>query len=1079
MLNWLINASLKNRLLVCVLAGVLIVVGGRSLLSLPVDAFPDTTPVQVQINTSVPSLNPQEAEQQVTLPIELAISGLPGLQNVRSLSKFGLSQVVATFDDRTSIYLARQLIMERLQRVELPEGIARPQLGPISTGLGEVFHYVVRSDNTNRALTELRELHDWVVKPELRKVRGVAEVNSWGGFEKQFHVVVEPERLVQYHVTLEELLEALQANNQNVGGGQVVRSGESLLVHGLGLTTNLEQIGDMVIVAHDGTPVRVRDVATVKVDHEIRRGAATDCGRGEVVLGLGFMLMGENSSVVTQALKAKLAEVQQSLPPDVKVEVLYDRTELVDQVIRTVEHNLLAGALLVVAVLFAFLGNLRAGLIVALGIPLSMLFAGDLMLQAGIAASLLSLGAIDFGIIVDGSVVMVENAMRRLAEQHHAKSAQTSNPARSQAGGEAAAQGTAPGPSTAKLFPLPEAEAQGEGRADTSAGSSHALSEAERQEILHSAFREVARPVAFGVGIILMVFLPILTLEGIEGKLFKPMALTMIFALLGSLVLSLTLVPVLTSLFLPKQVNEREPGLVRLARRIYAPTLNLALRFRAATLLAAVALLAGGTFLASRMGGEFLPKLGEGAIVANTVRLAGISVDEAVALNDRIEKVLLAEFPDEIKHIWSRLGTAEVATDPMGIELTDFFMALKPRGQWKKARTQVELVEAMRKVMAKLPGMSVAFTQPIEMRLNEMIAGVRGDVAIKIYGDDLETLRELSERVQEVLSGIRGAADITGEQLTGQPVLQVKIDPQAIARYGVPRRNVLNVVEAVGTKKVGEVREGQRRFALAVRLPDRQRTDPDALAATLIPTATGAVLPLNRVASIAETEGPASINREWARRRVTVQVNVRGRHVAGFVVEAKQRIGAQMRLPEGYSMDWGGQYGNMERANRRLKFVVPMALGLILVLLYFSLKSLRDVFIVATGIPLGAVGGVLALWLRGMPFTVSSGIGFVALSGVAILNGLVLVTFIRQKLEAGAPLETAVRQGCLVRLRPVLTTALVAAVGFIPMAVNVGVGGEVQRPLATVVIGGLLTNTLLTLVVLPTLYTTLRRNEPH
>jgi cobalt-zinc-cadmium resistance protein CzcA len=1020
MLNWLINASLKNRLLVCVLAGLLIVVGGRALLNLPVDAFPDTTPVQVQINTSVPSLNPQEAEQQVTLPIELAISGLPGLQNVRSVSKFGLSQVVATFDDHTSIYLARQLIMERLQSVELPEGIARPQLGPISTGLGEVFHYVVRSDNTNRTLTELRELQDWVVKPELRKVRGVAEVNSWGGFEKQFHVVAEPERLVKYHVTLEELIEALQANNQNVGGGQVVRSGESLLVHGIGLATDIEQIGDIVLVAHDGAPVRVRDVATVKVDHEIRRGAVTGAGKGEVVLGLGFMLMGENSAVVTRALKAKLAEVQNSLPPDVTADVLYDRTELVEKVIRTVQHNLLAGALLVIAVLFAFLGNLRAGLIVALGIPLSMLFAGDLMLQAGIAASLLSLGAIDFGIIVDGSVVMVENAMRRLVERQHEV-----------------------------------------GRA---------LTKEEREEVLRSAPLEVARPVAFGVGIILIVFLPILTLEGIEGKLFKPMALTMIFALLGSLILALTLVPVLTSLFLPKQVKEREPWLVRLVRRLYAPTLSLALRFRAATLLAAVALLAGAAFLASRMGGEFLPKLGEGALAVSTVRLAGVSVDEAVAWNDRIEKALLAEFPDEIEHIWSRLGTAEVATDPMGIELTDFFVALKPRGQWKKARTQPELVEAMRKVFAKQPGMTAAFSQPIEMRLNEMIAGVRGDVALKVYGDDLETLREMSERVQDVLSGIRGAADITGEQLTGQPVLEVKIDPQAIARYGVPRRNVLNVVEAVGAKKVGEVREGQRRFALAVRLPDRQRTDPEALAATLIPTATGAVLPLNRVAKIVETEGPASINREWARRRVTVQVNVRGRDVAGFVAEAKQKIGAHVKLPEGYSMDWGGQFENMERANRRLKFVVPMALGLIFVLLYFSLKSLRDVFIVATGIPLGAVGGVLALWLRGMPFTVSSGIGFIALSGVAILNGLVLVTFIRQKLDAGVPLETAVRDGCLVRLRPVLMTALVATVGFIPMAVNVGVGGEVQRPLATVVIGGIITNTLLTLVVLPTLY---------
>ncbi len=1020
MLHRLIHASLENRLLVCVLTVVLIALGGRALVRLPVDAFPDTSPVQVQIITVAPALNPQEVEQQITLPIELAISGLPGLQNVRSVSKFGLSQVVATFDDATSLYLARQLILERLLSVELPEGIARPQLGPISTGLGEVFHYVVRSEQPDRTLTELRELHDWVIKPELRKVRGVAEVNAWGGFEKQFHVVADPERLIKYGLTLEELIEALQANNQNVGGGQIVRGGESLLVHGLGVTTDTDQIGDIVIVARDGAPVRVRDVATVRVDHEIRRGAVTANGRGEVVLGLGFMLPGENSAVVTRALQRKLAEIRPSLPPDVKAEVLYDRSELVGMVLRTVEHNLLAGALLVIAVLFAFLGNVRAGLIVAAAIPLSMLWAGHLMGQAGIAASLLSLGAIDFGLIVDGSVVMVENALRRLAQRQH----ELGRP----------------------------------------------LTREERREVLRSAPLEVARPVAFGVSIILIVVLPILTLEGIEGKLFRPMALTMIFALLGALLLALTLVPVLTSLCLPAQVREREPALARLARRIYEPVLNLALRHHSATLLGALGLLAGGAVLAFRLGGEFLPRLGEQALAVSTVRLAGISLDEAVAWNDRIEQRLLAEFPDEIAHVWSRLGTAEVATDPMGLELTDIFIALRPRSQWKKARTQAELVEAMRQVFTQQPGMSAAFSQPIEMRLNEMIAGARGDVVLKIYGEDLDTLRRLSEQAQAVLAGIRGAADIAGEQLTGQPVLQVRIDPEAIARYGVPRRHLLNVVEAVGSKRVGEVREGQRRFPLVVRLPDSQRTDPDALAATLIPTATGAVVPLERVARLVETEGPASINREWARRRVAVQVNVRGRDVAGFVAEARQALAEQVRLPAGYTIEWGGQFEHLERANSRLMFVVPLALGLIFVLLYFCLRSLRDVLIVATGIPLGAVGGVLALWWRDLPFTVSAGVGFVALSGVAMLNGLVLVTFIRKRLDAGAPLERAVREACLVRLRPVLMTALVAALGFVPMAVNTGVGAEVQRPLATVVIGGILSDTALTLLVLPALY---------
>jgi len=1028
MLNHLISFSLKNRLLVCICAGFLLIYGGRSLLNLPVDAFPDTTPVQVQINTIAPALNPEEAEQQITMPIEQAVSGLPGLANLRSISKFGLSQVVATFEDRTSIYLARQLISERLQGTALPEGIGRPELGPISTGLGEVFHYSVRSTDAARTLTELREIQDWVIKPQLRKVRGVAEVNTWGGLEKQFHVVVDPPRLLKFGITFEQLAEALQANNQNVGGGQVVRAGESLLVHGIGLATDTRQLGNIVLTAHQGTPVRVSDVATVKVDHEIRRGAVTGGGRGEIVLGLGFMLMGENSAVVTQALKAQLAEVQKSLPADVLVEVLYDRTELVDKVIRTVEENLAVGALLVIAVLFGFLGSLRAGLMVAAAIPLSMLFAGDLMLQSGIAASLLSLGAVDFGLIVDGSVVMIENSMRRLAEQQR------------------------------KL-----------GRE---------LTAEERLHVLHLAPLEVARPVAFGVGIILIVFLPILALEGVEGKMFKPMALTMIFALAGSLVLALTLVPVLASLLLPKRVKDKEPLLVRLAHFIYAPVLGAALRHRALVLLGAAALIAGATILALRTGGEFLPKLGEQAIVGTSVRLAGVSVEEAVAQNARLEKLLLAGFPDEIANIWTRLGTAEVATDPMGIELSDFFLALKPREQWKKATTQGELVAKMSAFFATMPGLTVAFSQPIEMRMNELIAGIRSDIGIKIYGDDLTQLRDLGAAVQTALGAIPGASEASVEQITGQPVLQVKVDPEAIARLGVPTRNVLNVVEMVGTKKVGEVREGQRRFPLVMRLPDAQRTDPATLAATLIPTASGAVVPLERVATVTESDGPASINREWGKRRITVQCNVRGRDVAGFVKEARAKIAAAVPLPQGYHIEWGGQFENMERANRKLSFVVPLALSLILVLLYFSLRSARDVLIVATGIPLGAVGGVAALWLRDMPFTVSAGVGFIALSGVAILNGLVLVSFIKQRLAAGVALETAVREGCQARLRPVLMTALVAAVGFIPMAVNVGVGGEVQRPLATVVIGGIVSNTLLTLVVLPVLYCLGGRRKP-
>ncbi len=1012
MLNWVIETSLRNRLVICLVAVAMTVMGGLALTRLPIDAFPDTTPVQVQINTVAPSLNPLEVEAQITLPVELEIGGLPGLSNVRSISKFGLSQVVATFLDRTSITLARQLVSERLQGIELPEGIDRPELGPIATGLGEVFHYIVRSENGEHSLMQLRELHDWVVKPHLRRVSGVAEVNSWGGFEKQFHVVVEPSKLLKHQLTFVDLTEALEANNQNVGGGVLIRNGEALLVHGLGLVTDIEQIGNIVITSHDGSPVRVRDVAEVQIGHEIRRGAVSANAKGEAVLGLGFMLMGENSHVVTRKLKTALIEAQKALPPDVKVDVVYDRTQLVDKVIRTVEHNLLVGALLVIAILFAFLGNLRAGLIVAAAIPLSMMFAGSLMMQTGIVASLLSLGALDFGLIVDSSVIIVENCARHVKHR--------------------------------KNDP--------------------------RHEVIRDATVEVIRPSLFGQLIILIVFVPILTLEGVEGKLFRPMALTMIYALLGSLIFSLALTPVLASLLLPKHVEESEPWLVRATHRLYKPVLAWAMQFRWATVLIALVLVSVTGLIGYRMGGEFLPKLQEGALVMNVIRLAGVSVEEAVASNGRIESLLLKHFPDEIEHVWSRIGTAEVATDPMGIELSDLFIALKPASLWKKADTQEELVAEMTSVLQDLPGMNKVFTQPIEMRMNEMIAGIRSDVGIKVYGDDFHALTKISDDIQNVLKDIEGAGEVSGEQITGQPVLEVKIDPQAIARFGVPTRDVLAIVEAVAGKKVGEIREGQRRFPLAVRLPESHRTDVDVLGATLIPTADGPILPLENVARLSETEGPSTINREWGKRRITVQCNVRGRDVGSFVTEAQRLVSAEVKVPEGYTIEWSGQFENMQRANRRLMVVVPVTLGLIFMLLYLSLGSVRDVLIVATGIPLGAAGGVTALALRGMPFTVSAAIGFIALSGVAILNGLVLVTFIKQRLAAGLSVDHAIREGCQIRLRPVLMTALVAAVGFIPMAINTGVGAEVQRPLATVVIGGIVSNTLLTLVVLPVLY---------
>ena len=1010
MLNRIIDLSLRNRVLVSILGVVLGVAGAWSLWHLPIDAFPDTTPVQVQINTVAPALGPLEVEQQITVPVELAVGGLPGLASVRSISKFGLSQVVATFGDETGIYLARQLVSERLQEVELPGGLARPVLGPISTALGEVFHYTVTSEE--RSLTELREWQDWVIKPELRKVPGVAEINSWGGFEKQYEVIVAPEQLIKYGLTFEDVLEALEANNGSVGGGEIVRGGESILVHGLGLVTNVEEIGNIVLAAHDGVPIHVHDVGSVTIGHEIRRGSVTAAGKGETVLGLGFMLMGENSHEVTRALSKKLAEVQASLPPDIQTEVVYDRTVLIDKVIRTVEHNLLAGAALVIAVLLGFLGNFRAALIVAAVIPFSMLFTAGYMWQAGIAASLLSLGALDFGLIVDGAVIIVENCVRRLNRN----------------------------PDTPRLA------------------------------LVREAATEVLRPALFGGMIIMIVFLPILTLEGPEGKLFKPMALTMMAALAGSLILSITVIPVLASFFLVPRRRDIEPRLVRLSHRLYSPILIRTLKHRRATLAGAVVLVASTALIALRMGSEFLPKLGEEAVVISTVRLSGVSVDEATAYNTRIENLLLEKFPDEIAKIWTRLGTAEVATDPMGIELSDIFIALKPRSEWKQARTQSGLVARIDEVVRTLPGMNFVFSQPIEMRMNELLAGIRSDLGVMIYGDDLPTLVRLSDEVQSVLLSVKGAADVSAEQITGQPLLQITTDPRAIARHGIAARNVLNVVEAVGGKHAGEIREGQRRFPLVVRLPERDRSDPEALAAALIPGPGGSVVPLGTVTRVIETQGPATIQREWGRRRIVVQCNVRGRDVGSFVAEARRRIAEAVDIPAGYTVDWGGQFENLERARDRLLIVIPIALGLILLLLYLALGKVRDVLIVATGIPLSAAGGVVALALRGMPFTVSAAIGFVALSGVAILNGLVLVTFIQQRLRDGMPAEEAVGEACRSRLRPVLMTALVAAVGFIPMALNTGVGAEVQRPLATVVIGGVLSSMLLTLVVLPAIY---------
>ncbi|MDT8441847.1 MAG: CusA/CzcA family heavy metal efflux RND transporter [Desulfuromonadales bacterium] len=1027
MLEKLIAVALRNRLLVVLSFLVAFAAGTWALLRLPVDAFPDTTPVQVQINTTAPALGPEEIETQISLPVELAISGLPGLIHVRSISKFGLSQVVAIFADEMAILDSRQLIVERLAGLELPDGISRPELGPISTGLGEVFHYLLRSDNPQRGLDELRTLHDWVVKPELRKVAGVAEINSWGGLEKQYHVIVAPEALIRFGLTYEDIAAALRANNSNVGGGQVVTGGQTLLVHGLGRVRSVTEIADIVIAAYEGTPVRVGDVAEVAIGHELRRGAVSADGRGEVVLGLGFMLMGENSRTVTTDLKEALTRVRQALPEDVILETVYDRTELVDQVIRTVKHNLAAGALLVIAVLFLLLGNLRAGLLVAATIPMAMLFAAFGMQELGIAASLLSLGAIDFGILVDGSVVMTEANLRRLTERQF----QLKRP----------------------------------------------LSMSERFDTILASSQEVVRPIVFGLGIIVLVFLPVLTLEGIEGKMFKPMAWTFIFALAGALLVAVFLSPVLSFQFLPKDLKQTERRADSWLKQLYNACLQPVLRHRQAFLGVVAVLLVAATVLAFRLGGEFLPRLSEGSLVVSVVRLAGVSIDESIAYNSEIETLLRKEFPDEIRHVWSRIGSAEVATDPMGTELTDIFITLQPRNQWTRVTSQAGLTSAVEQALHGLPGIRSVLTQPIELRVNEMLSGIRGDVGIKIYGEDFDRLVLLGGQVEHLLSAIPGAADVAVEQITGQPTLQIEVDRQALARHGVAASDVLAMVAAVGTPRVGDVYEGERAFPLVLRLPDSHRGDPEILAGMLIPTRTGAILPLRELADIREVDRPSTINREWGRRLIKVQVNVRDRDIASFVAEAQRTIASEVVLPEGYLVEWGGQFENLQRSQQRLMLVVPLTLALIFVLLYFSLKRLRDVLIIYTGIPLAAVGGIVALHLRGIPFSVSAAIGFIALSGIAVLNGQVLVAAIRGLLDDGLPLVEAVTGAARQRLVPVLATAVTDAVGFLPMAVSVGVGAEVQRPLATVVIGGVLTSTLLTLFVLPALYLLVQNNR--
>lgn len=1020
----LIGFVLKQRMLVLAATALLIGVGVWSAMRLPIDAVPDVTNVQVQINTNAAALSPLEVERQITLPLELAMFGLPDLEDMRSISKFGLSQVTVVFREGTDIFFARQQVQERLQqaREEIPEGLGTPEMGPISTGLGEIFQYTIDAkDTTGLDPTELRTLQDWVVAPQLRGVPGVAEVNAFGGFEKQYQVLVRPDALIQYDVTLPQVFSAIAANNQNAGGGYITQGAEQLVIRGVGQVQDLDQIRNIVISSREGTPIRVSDIADVAIGSTLRQGAVTKDGRGEVVTGIVMMRMGANSRTVVEAVKERFAVAGRSLPAGVTMRPFYDRTELVDRTIATVEKNLLEGAILVVVVLFVLLGNLRAALIVAMAIPLSMMFAVSLMVKAGIAGSLMSLGALDFGLVVDGSVVMVENSMRRLG---HRK------------------------PDEGFLRTVLEACA------------------------------EVGRPILFGVGIIIVVYLPILTLEGVEGKLFKPMALTVVFALVGSLVLTFLLTPVLISIFLRGAVEEKDVWLVRKAKAWYEPALEWTLANGRKVMIGSALAVSAAVGAVPFLGSEFIPRLDEGSFALQVLRLPSISLEESVRQTTVLERLLLTQFPDEISDVVAKTGRPEIATDPMGVNISDIFVLLKPQDGWKRANTKAELETAMSTAMNKIPGLVYSFSQPIELRVNELIAGVRSDLAIKIYGDDLVALSGAADQVVAAVSKLPGATGFKAQQLEGLPQLEVTVLPDQLARYGINASDVMQVVEAIGGAQVSRVLEGQRRFALTVRYPESVRRDPQSIRAILVSAPDGQRVPLGTLARVAEVDGPAELSHENGSRLVIVEGNVRGRDIGGFVGDVRALFeNGTIKLPVGYRPEFGGQFANLERATKRLTLVVPLSLLLIFLLLFATFNSLRQAALVFTGIPLATVGGVVALLLRGMPFSISAGVGFIALFGVAVLNGVVMVSYINELRQQGQPLERAIREGGVTRMRPVLMTALVASLGFIPMAISTGAGAEVQQPLATVVIGGLVTSTLLTLLVLPLLYRLFERQQ--
>ncbi|MEB2645744.1 CusA/CzcA family heavy metal efflux RND transporter [Pseudomonas canadensis] len=1040
MFERLIQFAIEQRIIVLLAVLLMAGVGIASYQKLPIDAVPDITNVQVQINSAAAGYSPLETEQRITFPIETAMAGLPGLQQTRSLSRSGLSQVTVIFKDGTDLFFARQLVNERLQvaREQLPLGI-ETAMGPISTGLGEIFLWTVESkdgalkdDGTPYTPTDLRVIQDWIIKPQLRNVPGVAEINTIGGFAKEYQIAPDPKRLAAYNLTLNDLVTALERNNANVGAGYIERSGEQLLIRAPGQLASIDDIANIVITSSDGTPIRVRNVAQVEIGRELRTGAATENGR-EVVLGTVFMLIGENSRSVSQAVAKKLEEINRSLPEGVVAVTVYDRTNLVEKAIATVKKNLFEGALLVVAVLFLFLGNIRAALITAMVIPLAMLFTFTGMFTNKVSANLMSLGALDFGIIVDGAVVIVENAIRRLA---HAQ--------------------------------------QRHGRL---------LTRSERLHEVFAAAKEARRALIFGQLIIMVVYLPIFALTGVAGKMFHPMAFTVVIALLGAMILSVTFVPAAIALFVTGKVKEEENIVMRSARRIYAPVLDWVMARRPLVFGLAVLTIVASGVVASRMGSEFIPSLSEGDFAQQALRVPGTSLTQSVQMQQQLEKTLMAQVP-EIERVFARTGTAEIASDPMPPNISDSYVMLKPKDQWPDPKKSREtLIADIQRVSAIVPGSAYELSQPIQLRFNELISGVRSDVAVKVFGDDMDVLNKTAGEIAETLKKLDGASEVKVEQTSGLPVLTINIDRDKAARFGLNVGDVQDTIAvAVGGRQAGTLYEGDRRFDMVVRLSDALRTDIDGLSRLLIPVpgnASGQLgfIALSQVASLDLVLGPNQISRENGKRLVIVSANVRGRDIGSFVEEAEAAILAQVKVPAGYWTTWGGQFEQLKEASERLRIVVPVALLLVFGLLFMMFNNLKDGLLVFTGIPFALTGGIMALWLRDIPLSISAGVGFIALSGVAVLNGLVMIAFIRNLREEGRSLSMAINEGALTRLRPVLMTALVASLGFIPMALATGTGAEVQRPLATVVIGGIISSTLLTLLVLPALYQWAHRKE--